>query len=372
LNKAIQIRLLALSGSMGFLMYGLGYSVPLVRRDLGVSRALASIHQLTFASLLIISSLYLTRVISRYNPTVVMRSGWVVVIIGVSFYAWGPNIWVTVPGYSFCAIGATLVNNTNSATLAQAPGSSLRMMLRITGIATGVGAFAPTLIGALVGRGISWRLTLLFFTIVIGSISFLLVPTVPDRSPIISKGVKSFDREFKLLIFLGFSANFLEVGAGAWALDLLIARDIKNAAALVLATVFSFGIAASRLGFSLRSRYGQARIWAVSTVTTALGLGLIIGTSDGGLTIVGLVIASIGVGPLGAIALAMASDSPRGSDIGIAANVIGAGFAIGIGPWLIGLASDQYGFSIAYAITALLLGIATIFFSILRKDRSSV
>lgn len=353
-------------------MYGLGYSVPLVRRDLGVSRALASIHQLTFAALLILSSLYLSRIISRYNPTVVMRSGWVVVIVGVSFYTWGPNIWITVPGYSFCAIGATLVNNTNAATLGLAPGSSLGIMLRTTGIATGVGAFAPALIGALVGRGISWRLTLLIFTLIVGSISFWLVPIVPDRSPVVAIGVKSLDREFKLLFFLGFSANFLEVGAGAWALDLLIARDVKNAAALVLATIFSFGIATSRLGFSLRARIGEDRIWSVSTLVTAVGLALIIGTSNGSLTVIGLIVASIGVGPLGAIALAMASDSSRGSDSGIAANVIGAGVAIGIGPWIIGFASDQYGFSFAYVITALLLGIATIFFTILRRDRSFV
>lgn len=352
-------------------MYGLGYSVPLVRRDLGVSRAMASIHQLTFAALLIISSLYLTRIISRFNPTSVMRSGWVVVVVGVSLYTWGPNIWVTVPGYSLCAIGATLVNNTNTATLGQVSGSSLRIMLRTTGIATGVGAFAPTLIGALVGQGVSWRLTLLIFTVVIGTISFWLVPVVPDRFPVLSMGAKSFDREFQLLVLFGFAANFLEVGAGAWALDLLIARDIKNAAALVLATVFSFGIASSRLGFSLRSRMGEVRIWTISSLISALGLGLIIGTSGGGLTVIGLIITSIGVGPLGAIALAMASDTERGADIGISANVIGAGVAIGIGPWLIGLTSDKYGFSAAYVITALLLGIATIFFSIIRKDRSS-
>jgi predicted MFS family arabinose efflux permease len=355
---------------MGFLMYGLGYSVPLVRRDLGVSRALASIHQLSFAALLIISSLYLARIISRYNPTSVMRSGWIVVMVGTAFYTWGPNIWVTVPGYSFCAIGATLVNNTNVATLGQAEGSSLRIMLRTTGIATGVGAFAPTIIGALVGRGVSWRLTMVVFTMVIGAVSCWLVPRVPDRSPIAPKGVKSFDREFRLLILMGFAANFLEIGAGAWALDLLISRNIKNAAALVLATIFSFGIAVSRLGFSMRVHLGEKKIWFISTCVTAAGLALIIATHDGGLTVVGLVITSIGVGPIGAIALAMASDTKRGSDIGISANVTGAGAAIGIGPWLIGLASDQYGFAIAYTITALMLGVATVYFVSLRRDRA--
>ena len=356
---------------MGFLMYGLGYSVQLVRRDLGVSRALASIHQLTFATLLILSSLYLARILSRYNPTLVMRSGWIVVMIGTTVYTSGSNIWVTVPGYSLCAIGATLVNNTNAATLGQAEGSSLGIMLRTTGIASGVGAFAPTIIGALVGRGISWRITMLIFTLLIGSISCWLVPKIPDRFPTLTKGTKSFDREFRMLVVLGFTANFLEIGAGSWALDLLISRDIGNAAALVLATVFSFGIAISRLGASIRAQFGEKKIWIISTCIAAMGLGLIITTNNGGFTVVGLIITSLGVGPLGAIALAVASDSKRGSDFGISANVAGAGAAIGIGPWLIGLASDHFGFAFAYAITAILLGLATVFFVSLQRDRIS-
>ncbi len=356
---------------MGFLMYGLGYSVQLVRRDLHISRALASVHQLVFAVLLIISSLFLTRIISRYNPTAVMKSGWVVVIVGMSFYVWGLNIWVSVFGYSLCAIGATLFNNTNAATLGQVKGSSLPLMLRTTGIATATGAFAPTILGALVARGFSWRLTLLIFALVVGFISMRAVPNVPDRFPTADNGSRLVDREYSLMLAFGLAANFLEIGAGSWALDLLISRHLGNSAALVLASLFSFGIASGRLASSSRAHFGATKIWLASTTLSAIGLGVVISTSNSALTVWGLVIASIGIGPLGGIALAFASDSPKGADTGISANVIGAALAIGLGPMVVGIVSDGFGFSLAYSISALMLVVATTLFFIVRSDRAS-
>ncbi len=356
---------------MGFLMYGLGYSVQLVRRDLHISRALASVHQLVFAALLMISSMLLARIISRYNPTAVMKSGWFVVIVGVIFYVWGPNIWVSVFGYSLCAIGATLFNNTNAATLGQVKGSSLPLMLRTTGIATATGAFAPTIIGALVARGFSWRLTLLFFALAVGFASMRVVPTVPDRFPTAEKGARLVDREYSLMLALGLAANFLEIGAGSWALDLLISRHLGNSAALVLASLFSFGIASGRLASSARAHLGATKIWLLSAITAAIGLGVVITTSSGALTVWGLVIASIGIGPLGGIALAFASDSPKGADTGISANVIGAALAIGLGPMVVGIVSDSYGFSWAYCISALMLVVASTLFLVVRHDRAN-
>lgn len=356
---------------MGFLMYGLGYSVQLVRRDLQISRALASVHQLTFAALLMISSIYLTRIISRYSPTIAMRSGWAVVIVGVCIYTWGPNIWVSVTGYSVCAIGATLFNNTNAATLGQVKGSSLPLMLRTTGIATATGAFAPTIIGALVGRGISWRLVMIIFVFIVGLVAMRAVPTVPDRFPSVSGDDKFFDKEFVLMLGLGLAASFLEVGAGAWALDLLISRNIGNASALVLATVFSFGIAASRLSMSIRTQWGATKMWMYSTIVAAVGLVIVIFTANGVVTVCGLIVASIGIGPLGGVALAFASDSPKGADHGISANVIGAALAIGLGPLVVGVVSDGYGFSWAYSISAIMLAVATGFFLVVQKDRAT-
>ena len=366
----IQRRLLGLAGAMGFLMYGLGYCVPLVKRDFHISRAAASIHNLVFAFLLMLSSYYLARIISRFTPSKVMRSGWVVVFIGVAIFTTAPNIWISIPGYGICALGATLFNNTNAATLSQGKGSSLTLMLRAAGIGTAGGACAPLLIGTLVGQGVSWRITLFIITAIVAGIGYWVVPEVPDRSPATHKQKMTFDRQLKLLLVLGFTANMLEVGAGAWALDLMTQRKIANAAALIFASFFSYGIATSRLFFSFLARVGMTKIWFFSTVIAGSGLLTIVITRSGPTTVIGLVVAAIGIGPLGAIAVALAADNPHGADVGVSANVIGAAIAIGVGPWIVGVISDSLGFSYAYSMTFGILLVATMLFVATKKGES--
>ncbi|MEI6648150.1 MAG: MFS transporter [Actinomycetes bacterium] len=367
-SPANQRRLLGLAGAMGFLMYGLGYCVPLAKRDFHVSRATASIHNLVFASLLLLSSYYLSRIITRYTPSKVMRSGWVVVICGVAIFTSAPNIWISIPGYGLCALGATLFNNTNAGTLSQGKGSSLTLMLRAAGIGTAGGACAPLLIGTLVGKGVSWRITLFLITAIVAALGYWLVPEVPDRSPTTAQGKVKFDRQLKLLLVLGFTANMLEVGAGAWALDLMTQRSIANASALIFASFFSYGIATSRLSFSVLTRLGAGKIWLISAAIAGLGLAMIVITRSGPLTVVGLIVAAIGIGPLGGIAVALAADSPRGADLGISANVMGAAIAIGIGPWLVGVISDSLGFAYAYSMTFMILLICSVLFVILLRE----
>jgi predicted MFS family arabinose efflux permease len=146
---------------------------------------------------------------------------------------------------------------------------------------------------------------------------------------------------------------------------------VSIGSAVLLAAVFSYGVAASRLGFSFTPRLSPAFIWLFSTVIAIVGL-LVIVTSDGApATMVGLVIASIGIGPIGALALARSAASDRGSDVGIAAFVVGAGPANGFGPWLVGSVSEKSGFSTAYSLPIIFLLIATgFFFAVARRHRS--
>jgi hypothetical protein len=70
-----QRQLMALAGVMGFLMYGLGFSVPLLRRDMDISRSTAAFHNIGFACAITVTSLVIPKFISRYSPTIVMRGG---------------------------------------------------------------------------------------------------------------------------------------------------------------------------------------------------------------------------------------------------------------------------------------------------------
>ena len=93
-------------------------------------------------------------------------------------------------------------------------------------------------------------------------------------------------------------------------------------------------------------------------------------TRSGPATVIGLVVAAIGIGPLGAIAVALAADNPHGADVGVSANVIGAAIAIGVGPWIVGVISDSLGFSYAYSMTFGILLVATMLFVATKKGES--
>jgi len=363
--------LLALAGAMGFTMYGLGFCVPLLKHDLGISRATASLHNLGFALMITLTSFWLPSLITRYSPRKVMLTGWIVAIASLLAFTLGRSLWITVPAMSIAGLGATLFNNTNAVSIGQSSGMSIQVMLRQTGIATVSGAISPSIIGFLIRQGISWRVTLAAFALIFGAIALKTMPAIPDRSPLRHRGTgRHWDKSLLILVGLGFTASGLEVTTGSWALDLLISRGMLLSVAVVAVTVVSYGIGLSRLGLAMTSRLGVVTMWWGSAALTATGLLMIVLGNSSTVTMFGLIIAAIGIGPLSALALAIAAISPKGADAGIAANVIGAGPVIGIGSWVIGIVSDTSGFSIAYLIPVVLLVLASGFF-LATQDKSS-
>lgn len=351
---------MTLAGAMGFLMYGMGYCVPLLKLDMGISRSVAAIHNIGFAIAITLISFVVPKLIHRYSPRLVMSMGWIITIAGLIAFVLGSSLWITVPAMSLAGIGATLFNNTNAATLGHASGMSMRVMLRQAGVATASGAVAPSIIGTLIRFGISWRVTLGVVAVLLGVVAIKILPQVPKRPSFQRRdGERHWDRSLLVMIGFGFSANFMEVATGSWALDLLISREVTVGTAVLLVTLFSYGIALSRLGFSFTSRFDANLVWAVSFIFTLMGLLCIIFFHGSNMTLFGLIIAALGIGPFGALALMRAALSDKGADAGIAANVIGAGPALGFGPWIMGWASDKSGFSWAYCIPVVMLFITT-------------
>jgi predicted MFS family arabinose efflux permease len=365
-----QRRLMYLAGAMGFLMYGIGFSVPLLRRDMEISRSVAAIHNIGFAITMSITSLIIPKFISRYSPTLVMKAGWAITTASIAVYSVGNSLWITVPAMSMAGLGGTLFNNTNAATVGQDSRTSTRLLLRQSGISTFCGATAPTIIGILIRLGVPWRATLFSIAIAVGVVAFKIVPIVPDRFPIAAgKTGPHIDRSILLLVLFSFTASLVESGTGAWILDLLLSRKVSIGSAVLLATVFSYGVASSRISFSFAERVSPASIWIFSTVVAISGLMVIITASAAPATMLGLVIASLGIGPIGALALARSAASTKGSDVGIAAFVVGAGPANGFGAWIMGTMSERSGFSTAYSLPIIFLLIATgFFFTIIKRQ----
>lgn len=353
-------RLIAVHGMMGFIQYAIGFSVPLLKRDLGISRVLASVHNLGWALAVVTLSIVIPRHIHKFYPHLLLRLGWILTMLGIFGFCLGRTLWITVPAFTLAAVGATIFNNTNSATLGAHSGTAVKMMLRTTGIGGFFGSVSPTVIGIFTRGGIEWRYTIMVTTVILGIISFKLIPEIEKRQNSVEQTRKIiWDKSFIILVFFGFLTIWLEVGLTSWSLDLLIDRGMVVRNAVLVVTIVGYFISTSRIVFSFFSHISIAFMWTFSAILMLSGLLVIILSNSPILSLCGLLIAGFGVGPLGGIALARSAASVQGSDVGVASFAIGMGPALGLAPWVMGGMSEKLGFSIAYSFIIVILVIAS-------------
>lgn len=362
-------RLIVLHGMMGFIQYAIGFSVPLLKRDLEISRVMASSHNIGWAIAVISLSILIPRHIHRYQPHRLLRLGWALTIIGIFGYCLGRTLWITVPSFTLSAIGATIFNNTNAATLGSHSGTAVKMMLRTVGISGLFGAISPTIIGIFTRGGVEWRFTITVATIIFGSIALLMIPQIAMRDMSTRQSKKIvWDKSFLILVFFGFLTIWLETGTTTWSLDLLVDRGMSLRNAVLIVTAVGYFISLSRISFSFMSQVTTNFMWIFSTLFMTLGLLMIILATTPTFTFVGLLFAGFGLGPLNAIALARSAASEQGPDVGIASFAIGMGPALGIAPWIMGWMSESLGFEWAYAFILLILAIATFMYIYIDKN----
>ena len=142
--------------------------------------------------------------------------------------------------------------------------------------------------------------------------------------------------------------------------------------AILFATVGPYFVALTRIYLASKDSYNLHRIWNFAIFAITTGTLLIIFTGSPTLTIIGLIITALGIGPCAAIAIANASGSAQGADRGIAVFVIGMGISCGASPWIMGFVSEAFGFAVAYSVILLALVASTYFFKSLNREQASV
>lgn len=362
-------RLITVHGMMGFIQYAIGFSVPLLKRDFEISRVLASMHNIGWAIAVITLSIVIPRHIHKFSPHHLLRLGWLLIVIGIYGFCLGQTLWITVPSFTLAAVGATIFNNTNSATLGAHSGTAVKMMLRTTGIGGFFGAISPTVIGVFTRNGIQWRYTIMVATFILAVIAFKLIPQIAKREVNLDQKQKiHWDKSFLILVFFGFLTIWLEVGLTSWSLDLLIDRGMVVRNAVLIVTSVGYFISVSRIFFSFLAHISITFMWSFSMLLMLAGLIIIVASNSPVLSLVGLLIAGFGVGPLGGIALARSAASEQGADVGVASFAIGMGPALGLAPWVMGGMSEKLGFSLAYSFIILILIVASAVYVYVEKN----
>lgn len=344
-------------------MGSLGFSIQLIKRDFDLTRVTAAWHNIGWATALVVISILLLSHGQRRPVHQRMRIGWVALVLGSVLYCLSPNIFFSVPSIALAASGSVIVGNTAAALLGSHSKTALKNIFRSTGVGLLMGAISPTVIGLTTQIDIPWRWTLASTALVIGICAFFLIPVVEAQAEVAHDQRKIIWNTPALsLLAFAFLTIMMEVGLSAWALDLLTERGAEVKTAVLVATVAPYFIALVRVYLSFKKSHNLNRIWAFSIFSVTSGIALIIFTNSPTLTLVGLIIAAIGIGPCGSIAMTNASGSEQGADRGVAVFVIGMGLSNGASPWVMGFVSENFGFRAAYGVILIALVLATLLF----------
>ena len=373
LPRKLVHRLVLLNSMSSFLMGSLTFSVQLIKRDFELSRVIASWHNIGLALALVFMSIALLRSGNHRPAHQKIRFGWILMISGSLTYCLSPSIYFSIPAVIIFSAGSVVAQNTATAILGSHSKTALKNMFRTTGVGLFVGALAPTVIGLTTQVEIPWRITMASTALVIGIIALFLIPELEARPETEDKlGKIIWDKPILYILFFSFMTITMEVSLSTWALDLLTERGASAKIAILFATVGPYFIALSRIYLSTKNEFNLHRIWNFAVLAITTGTLLIIFTGSPALTIVGLIIAALGIGPCAAIAIANASGSAQGADRGIAVFVIGMGISCGVSPWIIGYVSETFGFAAAYSVILLALIPSTYFFKSLNREQASV
>jgi hypothetical protein len=299
-----------------------------------------------------------------------MRFGWGLLVAGSLLYCLSPSIYFSIPAVMIFAAGSVVTGNTATAILGSHSKTALKNMFRTTGFGLFVGALSPTVIGLTTQFEIPWRITMAVTACVIAAVALSIIPELEARpEPEDKLGKIVWDKPILYILFFAFLTITMEVSLSAWALDLLTDRGAPVKIAILFATIGPYFLALSRIYLSTKNEFNLDRIWSFALVSISIGTVLITFTGSPTLTILGLVIAAIGIGPCAAIAIANASACAQGSDRGIAVFVIGMGVSMGVSPWIMGLLSEAFGFAAAYALILIILIPSTIFFRLINREQ---
>lgn len=383
-------------GYYGYLINGIGPSIPGLRDDLAVGFGVASLHGSLFAVGMILAGLVGDRVVAAVGR----RTAFWVAAGGMAVATWvlasARALAITLPAaLAMGTIGSLLI------ILIPAILSDRHGVHRSTAyaeansISSAAGAVAPLVIGAAIFAGLGWgpglavvpTILLLVLVVAFGSTPFpgpvgpiprmatgsaAESPTGPSTgsSPRSAEGGVGDRRttlgaEFRwhwATLVLVVAVEFCMV---FWAADYLRTEiGLPPAAAATSVAAFLAAMVVGRaVGGRVALGIAPDRLLVRMLGLTGVGFAVFWSTGLAVPSVVGLGLTGLGVAMLYPLALALTVGSaPGASDLASARSALGSGVAVGLAPLVLGWTADLVGLHLAYLIVPVLLvvGLATV------------
>lgn len=370
----------------GWLLYSFAPSVPLLAREMRVTKAEAGLHGTAMAVGTVVSALISARLVGRFGRRVTLLVASGVLALGVAILVSAHTLDVSLPAVAVIGFGGTLLISAAQPALSlHHSEASAAAVVEANGVGSLFGLLAPLAVGASVAVGWGWRPPV-SVTIVLAGLAALLIGSLPGRGALGSSAAPAmvptdgttYDTErvpAPAPARRGFSGTFwffwvgslvalaIETATTFWAADLLIdgtgagpgiaTSAVAGLVAGMTVSRFVVGPISMRrtpeklliLAFGLAG-VGWLILWSATTTPVAL---------------LGLVVTGLGYGAQYPLSIALVLRASEGRpDKAQARATLGAGGAVGVAPFLLGALADRFGPHNAFLLVPALIVIGAL------------
>ena len=361
--------------SAAFLLYGIGYIVPLLRRDLGIGDSMAGLHASAVAVGTLVAGALGERYLHRFGEVLAPRGLMAAIVVACLLVALAPNVLMSLAGAALFGIAGGVLLAWVNHRLSIGGGQAARVAIaRVNLIGLLAALAAPIAISTVDGLGVTGRLAMLVPIPLILAIEAVhwsraddapvgesagaasaaaataVRATVPRRAS--SRLPAAYWRTW-LVIVVAVALEFTIVYWGASLIDLRTGAGAAQAT--TAAAGFLLGMIAARValaaGFGTRAPRVRLTTLALGSVT--VGVLITWQATSPLLAAAGLFLAGMGVGPLYPIsithALALVPDAPEAA---AARATLATGVALIGAPFLLALTGERIGLVNAWPLVA--------------------
>jgi predicted MFS family arabinose efflux permease len=351
----------------GYFLYGFGPTVPLLRDELGVSRAVGALHATAMAAGAVLGGLLSERVVASQGRRRTLWTGVWLLCAGIVGYCSGRVLGVTLLSAALCSLAGTLIINSVNATVMDLHGSSGPAALSQANAGAGAaGIVAPLAVGGAVALGLGWRVGLL------AALPLALAARVAFRGVDVPEprqvdpgdhpgGPRRLPRQFWLTWLVLVCTVGVEFCLSLWASDLLHSRTgLARGAATAGFSAVLLGLTASRLaGGRLAVHHDVDWLLTRALLVLLAGFGLFWVATVPWLALVGLTVAGVGLGVQYPLTIGRAISAAGGrTDLAASRASLAAGLASGGAPFLLGAVADRVGTHTAFLLVPVLVVLA--------------
>lgn len=350
---------------VNFYLGGFGPAQPLLRADQGTSLTVAGLHGTAMGIAGIISGLSNARLVHRFGRRNLSWYSLFLFCVGAFIFVIAPPVQLTLLATFIGGLGISTVVNNMVTRLNQHHGSQASLAIaQGAGVASFGYVIGTLLIGTLAGTAISWRLGLLL-VIPISIALYIAVRGETEEAPHVRH--EDGPQSGKLpriywIAWVGFFACIsTEFATTFWSAALLRDRVGSTAAISTLAVV------ALGSGMGVGRWYGGIvlkKLHLDSQLKFILGLQFVSFMTfwfshNMFVSLVALFATGLGISmQFGLGSLRLIGFSNHRADLAMGRGSLGAGSAIALSPFVLGLLGDHIGISRAFLMVALLITIA--------------